>query len=475
MYPRNAASPPSIAIGAVVKISDGAVQTSGITVYHRTTGTTENAGGGTPSVGATTGTVYYTPTQAETNYESFELVAFKAGCIPATVTVVTSASSTAGQTVVGTNNDKTGYTASTVSDKTGYALTSAYDAAKTAATQASVDTIDGIVDTIVSRVVGTLAAGTHTAQSGDAYAVVNSGTYGNSALRTLLTSTGVVLTSAERTTLAAALEAAIINELDGTAVMQAIADLIASDMTTTDLTVAAIASACRDAILNRVLAGNHDTSGTTGKVLQDIVADTNEVQAELADGGRTDVLIDSIVTYVDCLPATWVTVPTAAQNASQVRTELTTELERIDAAVTTRAPSSTALSNLTWTDTKAGYIDSAVSSRSSHDATAVVTALGTGSTLTACATATSVTVSDKTGFKLASDGLDSISTAAPTGVASDFREMIVQTWRRFFKKAVRTYTGGTKTIKTYADNGSTVLTTQPISDDGTDETQGAAS
>ncbi len=45
---------------------------------------------------------------------------------------------TAGVTVT-TNNDKTGYTASTVSDKTGYALTAAYDAAKTASTQTSVD------------------------------------------------------------------------------------------------------------------------------------------------------------------------------------------------------------------------------------------------------------------------------------------------------------------------------------------------
>jgi hypothetical protein len=42
-----------------------------------------------------------------------------------------------GAVTVGTNNDKSGYTASTVTDKTGYALTSAYDAAKTAA-QASV-------------------------------------------------------------------------------------------------------------------------------------------------------------------------------------------------------------------------------------------------------------------------------------------------------------------------------------------------
>jgi hypothetical protein len=45
-----------------------------------------------------------------------------------------------------------------------------YDAAKTAASQASVDVIDGIVDTIVARVVGTIASGTHQPQSGDAYA-----------------------------------------------------------------------------------------------------------------------------------------------------------------------------------------------------------------------------------------------------------------------------------------------------------------
>lgn len=78
----------------------------------------------------------------------------------------------------------------------------------------------------------------------------------------------MALTSGERTTLAAAIEAAIINELDGTAVMQAIADLIASDMTTGDLSVVAIATATRDAILNRVLAGNHDTEDTVGKLLQ---------------------------------------------------------------------------------------------------------------------------------------------------------------------------------------------------------------
>jgi hypothetical protein len=82
-----------------------------------------------------------------------------------------------------------------------------------------------------------------------------------------------------------------------------------------------------------------------------------------------------------------------------------------------------------------------------------------------------VTVSDKTGFKLAADGLDSIATTAPAGVASNFREMVVQTWRRLFKKATFT----TTQLKTYADNGTDVLTTQTVSDSGGTQTQGEAS
>jgi hypothetical protein len=90
MYPRNAASPERISIGAVVQISDGAVQTSGVAVKVIPFGQSEASGAGTVAYTAD-GVVLYTPTQAETNYTSFILVASKAGCIPATVTVVTSA------------------------------------------------------------------------------------------------------------------------------------------------------------------------------------------------------------------------------------------------------------------------------------------------------------------------------------------------------------------------------------------------
>ena len=145
-YPRNAASPERVDIGPVVQITDGAVQTAGVAVKVIPFGGTEASGGGTVAYSAD-GVVLYTPTQAETNYTSFILVASKTGCIPASKTVVTTASGTAGyagldwakiiapttavaltgttistsQTVasvtaavtVGTNNDKTGYSLTT--------------------------------------------------------------------------------------------------------------------------------------------------------------------------------------------------------------------------------------------------------------------------------------------------------------------------------------------------------------------------
>ena len=79
-------------------------------------------------------------------------------------------------------------------------------------------------------------------------------------------------------------------------------------------------------------------------------------------------------------------------------------------------------------------------------------------------------VTTKTGYVLAATGLDSITTTGPTNAATNFREMIVQVWRRFFKKSTLT----SSALVTFADDGSTPVTTQAISDDGTTETQGAA-
>jgi hypothetical protein len=111
MYPRNAASPERISIGAVIQISDGVVQTAGVTVRVLPFGGTEADGVGTVAY-STDGVVVYTPTQAETNYTSFVLIAKKTGCIPADKTVVTSASSTAGH--AGTDHSKIANATSTV-------------------------------------------------------------------------------------------------------------------------------------------------------------------------------------------------------------------------------------------------------------------------------------------------------------------------------------------------------------------------
>ena len=111
MYPRNSASPPRLAIGPVVQISDGAVQTAGVSVKVIPQGGTEASGAGTVAYSAD-GAVLYTPTQGETDYTAVVFVASKTGCIPATLTVVMSASNTAGY--AGLDWSKIGNATSTV-------------------------------------------------------------------------------------------------------------------------------------------------------------------------------------------------------------------------------------------------------------------------------------------------------------------------------------------------------------------------
>ncbi len=81
----------------------------------------------------------------------------------------------------------------------------------------------------------------------------------------------------------------------------------------------------------------------------------------------------------------------------------------------------------------------------------------------------SVVIETAGNTKLLQDGLDAISMSNPTGLAINFREMLIQLYRRFFKQVVKSK--GDLTIKTYADDGTTVLTTQGYQDNGVgDET-----
>lgn len=144
MYPKNAASPERIAVGPVVQISDGAVQTADVLVKVMPQGGAAAGSGGT--IGYVEGIVHYIPTQAETNYTSFMVIAYKTGCIPACVTVVTTASATPGIAVCA-------------------------DTQKVDVNTVKTQTVTCGAGVTVLASVGTAA--TSTAQTGDSYAIVN--------------------------------------------------------------------------------------------------------------------------------------------------------------------------------------------------------------------------------------------------------------------------------------------------------------
>jgi hypothetical protein len=135
------------------------------------------------------------------------------------------------------------------------------------------------------------------------------------------------------------------------------------------------------------------------------------------------------------------------------------------------------------------YIDAAISTRSTYAGGAVASVTGnvggsvgsvagnvdgnvTGSVGSVTA---GVTLADNaiTSAKIAPAAISSskFSVAAITGVATGILEKIDQNWRHLFKKSTLTATE----LKTYADDGTTVLTTQNASDDGTTQTLGSAS
>ena len=212
-------------------------------------------------------------------------------------------------------------------------------------------------------------------------------------------------------------------------------------------------------------------------------------------GGRLDVAVSSRSTYAGADTAGTTTLlglltPTRAGN-----------LDHLDVAISTRStyagadtPGTTTLvARLTAVRAaNLDNLDAAVSTRSTYAGgpVAAVTAPVTvgGGTVDAIAgpvtvaggTVTTVTnpvtvgtVTDKAGYTLAATGLDAISTAAPAGVASTFREMMVAVWRKYYKKATKSVQTGQ--ITAYADDGTTVICTQPFSDDGAgNESLGAA-
>lgn len=215
--------------------------------------------------------------------------------------------------------------------------------------------------------------------------------------------------------------------------------------------------------------------GSVGSLATQAKADVNaEADAALADAGVTTTVTGRIDVAVSTrlASASYTTPPTV----TAIRQEIDSNSVGLAAIYT-----DTHTTIPTTLVTIAGYIDTEVGAikaktdnlpgdpADASDIAAAFSSLQTHGDST-WATATSVTVSDKTGFKLASDGLDSLPVTGPTGVAATIREMIVQLWRRYFKRVTRNSTQ----IKTYADNGTTVITTQAYTASSTDDDVGAA-
>ena len=84
------------------------------------------------------------------------------------------------------------------------------------------------------------------------------------------------------------------------------------------------ATAIRDAILDRVLSGNHDSAGTTGKILQDVLADTNELQSDDVPGlvaALNDISIAQVNAEVDTALSDY-DPPTRAELTSDINSVL---------------------------------------------------------------------------------------------------------------------------------------------------------
>lgn len=175
-------------------------------------------------------------------------------------------------------------------------------------------------------------------------------------------------------------------------------------------------------------------------------------------------------------------VPTAAQNRAEMDAN-STKLANLDATISSRlaaasytAPPSAAANRAEMDANSAGLasiyarIGAPAGASVSADVAAVKSDTG-GLVTTVGAAGAGLTAIPKTGYKLASDGLDAIAVTAPSGVAATFPGMVVQLWRRFFKRVTKDATQ----IKTYADDGATVVTTQSYTSSGSNDDVGAAS
>jgi hypothetical protein len=94
MYPRNNATPLPLIVGTITQISDGVVQTTGVSVLVSKDSGAFVAGANTPTVEQ--GEWSYAPSQAETDCNSLRIILYKTGCYSRSIQAVFTASESFG-------------------------------------------------------------------------------------------------------------------------------------------------------------------------------------------------------------------------------------------------------------------------------------------------------------------------------------------------------------------------------------------
>jgi hypothetical protein len=285
-----------------------------------------------------------------------------------------------GTVTVGTNNDKTGYTASTVSDKTGYSLSAGGVQAIWDALTSALTTVGSIgkllVDNINATISSRLASASYTApptvgqiadQVWEETLADHSGTSGSTAAAlNAAGSAGDPWNTALPGAYGSGTAGKIIGDnINATVSSRATPAQVATELGTydaptkaeLDAAVAPLATAANLATVDTVVDGVATTLGVAGAGLT-ALGDTRianldatvssratpaqvntEADTALSDVGLTTTITGRIDAAVSSRLASagYTAPPSAATNASAVRTELGVELARVDAAVSTRA------------------------------------------------------------------------------------------------------------------------------------------
>jgi hypothetical protein len=311
MYPKNASSPPPIAVGAIYSTVDGSLVTTGASVRVKTGTGSWAAGANSPVCDTTSGTWVYTPSQGETNAASFMVAIYAASATQAVVTVVTTVSDTAGYAgldwgVVRQATATLALTGTTISSTQAVASVSG-----------AVGSISGVTfpanfSALAITVGGAVTAGTVSDKTG--YSLTQAFPANFSTLG--ITSSGYI----SRVVL-----------VDTTTAN--------SDMRGTDnAALATYWTQQRAGYLDSVLiaANSNRTVQVTGS--QHIAADVHETQSGSIHTATFDTgAITAAVLAADAITAAKVAADVGEEIATAVRTELTTELGRIDATVSSRS------------------------------------------------------------------------------------------------------------------------------------------